>query len=966
LKEKIVIDNNPESYRNSALRQEESLTSLKANSRAASNDILASCDDLKRILLEHTEIVSRSNPTNSLAIEERWIPQTLDDTHVGESYILRTLRFPTMNHRHVEISQAHHETFSWIFESSPRSGGCPRHTFLQWLQHGTGLYWINGKAGSGKSTLMKYIFESKKTRDILQNWAQGSNVEMGGFFFWNSGTSEQKSHTGLLRSLLHQALERNLELVSQVFPSEWASISLAMNRKESFDSLEWSLPSLKSAFQRWSRFLPTSTKVCFFIDGLDEYEGDHEEMAEFFKTVATPISHIKFCISSRPWHVFYELFDGIPGLRLQDLTYLDIKAYVHDKLKSHRRMQALAISELAASEELIDEIVAKASGVFLWVIIVVKSLLGGLLNRDSIEDLRRRLYVLPSDLDALYSHMLCHVDVIYQEQTARTFTVFRMLSVERDNRSRVVTALELALSTTASFPHMMSEASFPMDPSEIKAKCDWLDIHLKTRCAGLLEIYDSKFLEATGQLERFSNYSESPPRVGLLHSTVKEFLQTDKLSSFFLQVLKNADPCLSILMSFIIGLKRSILLSENGWILPLCNSNIWMTVTKALLVASSSVSRWTPEHSALIDELDRTAFRMWDLNEDPWLSGYLLHFHRDPGDNWDSCDKQRRWHRNFLGLVVMQGLAPYIEHRARTDSWLFTERQDTPLLLYVVHPDHAPESQLGNLPDTMYTLLKLGADPNQRWGNATPWEHMLTYLHHTGLDEDILEEWGYAFEIMLEMGADTEGECAKSNEDLPYVQIRASRHSVDLVITEVFSEKIPESEIAKMILDGNLFDDGTIPPKKLSETGMTLQEKLSTLRLSRSRSSLAHRITGLEAPHSKNVLPIRSPRKFQPRLKRAIQESIREGSIETKRRRAAGFRSFETHYLEQKRQKTNMFSQNFSYLPPCRNPLFQDDTPSSALDPFYATTTYTTDGSHRRDCERYERDRRAHRQRWGL
>jgi hypothetical protein len=334
-----------------------------------------------------------------------------------------------------------------------------------------------------------------------------------------------------------------------------------------------------------------------------------------------------------------------------------------------------------------------------------------------------------------------------------------------------------------------------MDLLEIKAKCDWLDIHLKTRCAGLLEMYDSKFLGATGRLERFSNYSEIPPRVGILHRKVNEFLQTDKLSSFFSQSLNKADPCLSILMSYITGLKRSILLSENGWLLPLYISNIWITVTKALFVASSSASRWTREHSALIDELGGAAFRMWNLDKDPWLFDPLLHYHRDPGENWGTCDKERRWHRNLLGLAVIQGLAPYIEDRAYSDPLLLTEKQNTPLLIYAVHPEHAPESQLGNLPDTIHTLLKLGALPNQGWKGTTPWEYTLTYLHHTGLDKDILEEWRYVVEIMLEMGTNTEEECTKPIECLPYIQIRASRHSVDLVIKEVFSERLPESAI---------------------------------------------------------------------------------------------------------------------------------------------------------------------------
>jgi DNA helicase HerA-like ATPase len=35
----------------------------------------------------------------------------------------------------------------------------------------TGIFWIFGKPGSGKSTLMKYLVEDQRTHDLLQKWA---------------------------------------------------------------------------------------------------------------------------------------------------------------------------------------------------------------------------------------------------------------------------------------------------------------------------------------------------------------------------------------------------------------------------------------------------------------------------------------------------------------------------------------------------------------------------------------------------------------------------------------------------------------------------------------------------------------------------------------------------------------------------------------------------------------------------
>jgi hypothetical protein len=64
-------------------------------------------------------------------------------------------------------------------------------------------------------------------------------------------------------------------------------------------------------------------KICFVVDGLDEFDGDdsdYEEMGELFKDV-TDSAHIKVCLSSRPWVVFEDLFNRCLNLKLQNLTY---------------------------------------------------------------------------------------------------------------------------------------------------------------------------------------------------------------------------------------------------------------------------------------------------------------------------------------------------------------------------------------------------------------------------------------------------------------------------------------------------------------------------------------------------------------------------------------------------------------------------------------------------------------------
>lgn len=170
----------------------------------------------------------------------------------------------------------------------------------------------------------------------------------------------------------------------------------------------WTLGRLQEAFERLVSQNLFDIKFVFFIDGLDEYSGSHEEIAGILKQVSQG-SNVKVCVSSRPLLVFERIFDSLPHLILQDLTYDDITLYVNNKLGDHERMRALESYEPGLRTSLTSAIVDKASGVFLWVHLVVRSLLDGLGNYDVGDDLRRRLEDLPEELEALYWIMVQNV-----------------------------------------------------------------------------------------------------------------------------------------------------------------------------------------------------------------------------------------------------------------------------------------------------------------------------------------------------------------------------------------------------------------------------------------------------------------------------------------------------------------------------------------------------------------------------
>ena len=142
-----------------------------------------------------------------------------------EQAILDSLYSPQAEERCQRIAKAHCETFDWIFKvgsAAPISDRLQNEcNFASWLSHGAGLYWISGKPGSGKSTLMKYISRDVRTRQCLDVWAGSSNLITASFYFWNAGSRVQRSLLGLLRTLFFKILTANPALIAELFPWRW-------------------------------------------------------------------------------------------------------------------------------------------------------------------------------------------------------------------------------------------------------------------------------------------------------------------------------------------------------------------------------------------------------------------------------------------------------------------------------------------------------------------------------------------------------------------------------------------------------------------------------------------------------------------------------------------------------------------------------------------------------------------------
>ncbi|KAK7973267.1 hypothetical protein PG988_007401 [Apiospora saccharicola] len=386
------------------------ITKLQQNNSDLQADTVRRLDALTHEIIAMLQSHNQNDAADNIVDRLNSIDEEVASVRKKQE-ILRSLCFPSIRARVSAIKKEHKDTFEWAFRPE-------RCTFATWLREGADTYFICGKTGSGKSTLMKFLAEHERTQTALQTWAGHQTLVIASHYFWNSGSPMQKSQEGLIQTLLYQVLRQCPHLIPTVCTSRWANI-------HTVDIEDWSADELLSSLDILSRQTHIPVKFAFFIDGLDEFTGGADRYRGTYQELIGPIKQlaqsdsIRVCVSSRPWTEFELAFGKSEfRLKLEDLTRDDVRHYVQDTLWSDSNFAELAAEDPRCST-LIDAMTQRAKGVFLWVFLVVSSLVRGLTASDNFEDLQKRLNELPDDLEDFFRHMLRTIEPVYWDHTVR-------------------------------------------------------------------------------------------------------------------------------------------------------------------------------------------------------------------------------------------------------------------------------------------------------------------------------------------------------------------------------------------------------------------------------------------------------------------------------------------------------------------------------------------------------------------
>lgn len=447
------------------------------------------------------------------------------------------------------------------------------------------------------------------------------------------------------------------------------------------------------------------------------------------------------CVSSRPWVVFEDAFKHKPSLMLEHLTHTDIKLFVESKFRGNACFAELEMLEPQFASELLNAIVQKAAGVFLWVHLVVGSLLAGLVNGDRISDLQRRLDFLPPDLEDLYEKMMNSLDAFYFEHASQYFQIVR---------AALGPPTLLCLSFADEEPDYVHRCKVQaLGTDERRLRMDLTRRRLNSRCKGLLEVSSEPTSVLTSENTTSKSNPVLEPTIQYLHRTVKDYLENPQVWTRIQAATKpDYSPYLALCRSAIIQFKvtEQDRLNPEFFRYAVAECLRYAHIVQEAFGDESIPDSWIN----LIDEIDNAASTLAQAS-DQLKSIQKLILSTSSDFQGSRVHSQWSWTRmlssqrsstgsigSFLSLAVRLDLRCYVNERANKGALVVNDTGIWPLLADAVTLEDSVFSDLDWHLTVSTQMVKLllhrGADPNWKLTPDTVWTRLLTNIRNRATD----------------------------------------------------------------------------------------------------------------------------------------------------------------------------------------------------------------------------------------
>lgn len=520
---------------------------------------------------------------------------------------------------------------------------------------------------------------------LSKDWAGDTRMVTASFWFWAAGSRLQRSLLGLYRTLLFHMLQTDASLCHIAFP-HW---------QQRFKAVEPTMEMVTAGMRKVLQSELLRTKFLFVVDGMDEYENDSMGKADlaWLMRDMTVSSRVKLLVSSRPEAPFRTELDQCPSLRLETLTRPDITEFVETKLLANSRLRSVPDYERDEIKEIANLIINHAQGVFLWVALVLRLTLDGIIHQDEPSTIRDRIMLLPRELNEMFNHILMErIPERHRKEAFRYLLIARQCVTSLDSRP-MLDVVMVAAQEASTYEKACELAT--SDPSRLNAISIDFRNRLSNRCEGLLECNDS--------------------RVDFLHRSLFDYLD-EEVQDFLLESEAGGafDVNTAIMAGLICGRKRFI-------------STFSITgLVQAFFRFNKLAERSSDQHRGdLVDTFDRSI-----ADENATIGRSL----KDPSLHWSN--------HMFSGTTtgVMIPKSDLLALSAFMDSTLYIKEaiqngkvsgiQSMSLLLYFAtlpyaSPDFGPFLIPDDQNGTPRLLLANGADPAHFYGDWCPWTMVL-------------------------------------------------------------------------------------------------------------------------------------------------------------------------------------------------------------------------------------------------
>ena len=260
-----------------------------------------------------------------------------------------------------------------------------RQSFQDWISDApnkSGLLWLTGNPGAGKSVLASYIIALLKKRSF-----SGSCQ----FHFFLAGHRTKRTLSYLLRNIALQAA-----LVHEDFCTRL--LELHENTGIVFEQLKATI-IWEKIFEGILFRIPSQDPFFWVFDGLDEAEAPLD-LIKFLSKIKAAVRINVLLLSRATKELVSGVRDFLPttaheGISADD-NKDDIREYVISSI--HRILPGEQ-----AQEEIVEDILSKASGSFLWVRLALERIKDNWYTKD---DIKAALTEIPAGMESLYERMI--------------------------------------------------------------------------------------------------------------------------------------------------------------------------------------------------------------------------------------------------------------------------------------------------------------------------------------------------------------------------------------------------------------------------------------------------------------------------------------------------------------------------------------------------------------------------------